>query len=90
MLPGSCQTKIRKLILLKNFHEIFGLTRIFHATETFICQAFRDTAVAFLPQVSDNAVNGRLRQHLQGENFSAKKSAKAFRYNYLLVNMLLI
>ena len=37
------------------------LTRIFHEFEAFICKAFRDVAVLMLPQVPDNAANGRLR-----------------------------
>jgi len=36
------------------------ITRIFHEFEAFICKAFSDAAVLMLPQVPDNAANGRL------------------------------
>ena len=64
---------------------LFSLNRKFNATEAFICQAFRDEAVISLPQVPDNAANGRFGQHPKGENFLAKKR-KIYGYKLYLGN----
>ena len=57
VLPGGKQSG---QAIVKNTRS---LARKFHATEVFICKAFRDAAVVYLPPVLDNAANGRVGQH---------------------------
>ena len=53
----------------KRFHEIFGLARVFHASEWFIGKAFKGAAVVNLPQTFDNTANGQLRDRPKAEIF---------------------
>jgi len=50
-------------------NAIFGLTRILHVPEAFICKAFKGTAVEDLLQALDNAANGRLRHARRVKTF---------------------
>jgi hypothetical protein len=56
----------------ENYKNVPLPARKFHATDSFICKALRDEAVATnLPQVPDNESNERIRLRPEVEIFSA-------------------
>jgi len=57
-LRQGCQPYLFMIQCENELH--IALARIFHEFEAFICKAFRDAAVLMLPQIPDNAANGRL------------------------------